>query len=54
MLYTNTLHTGLKNNAKLEEDILKADPAIQERLTSYANQRRTYLVDSVELPWETT
>ena len=46
--------TNLIELAKLEEDILKADPAIQERLTSYANQRRTYLVDSVELPWETT
>lgn len=46
--------TNLIELAKLEEEISKCDPAIQERLTSYANQRRTYLVDSTELPWETT
>lgn len=46
--------TNLIELAKLEEEISKCDPAIQERLTSYANQRRTYLFDSVELPWETT
>ncbi len=39
--------------AKLEEEISKCDPLIQERMMGYANQRRTDLIDAVDLPWET-
>ena len=38
--------------AKLEEEIIQCDPAIHERLFSYANQRRTELTLKNEFPWE--
>lgn len=37
---------------KLEEEIIQCDPAIHERLFSYANQRRTDLTMANDLPWE--
>jgi hypothetical protein len=37
--------------AKLEEEITQCDPAIYERLLSYANQRRTELTLKNEFPW---
>lgn len=37
---------------KLEEEILTCDPKIQDRLTDYANQRRTDLNNSADKPWE--
>lgn len=39
--------------AKLEEEITQCDPAIHERLLSYANQRRTDLTMATDTPWET-
>lgn len=38
--------------AKLEEEIIQCEPAIHERLFSYANQRRTDLTMENDPPWE--